>query len=313
MASGSILLHEVDCLLAEPTTSGLLASSNSRRELSFVSDRGAHPAPSFHNRLEDRPGHLFSPSFNKTVDLSTVALDQYQRSGLSSRHGAAILGPSPCAVARPSEVVGAPSIVFPHGTTSAPFLSASVSTHPPTAAAAAQALSAAQTATPAATTSSSPGVITEHQLRTAATQRGSVETAAAVHALISLAASNNDVTELDILCRRLRVLEIQDVEAAIELVEAHNQLLKKRCNKLYEEINRINDQQVALLSAIVESHEPQRYARQHSGGTSFGDGSSEERTADDIAENQLKSAPTNFVDKAAASPPRSGPLTARRL
>jgi hypothetical protein len=86
--------------------------------------------------------------------------------------------------------------------------------------------------------------------------RGDEGTFAVLDALLTTARQNTDLTETDIVCRRIRESEIEQLSQGIAVLEAHNQYIKRRCNILYDEINHVNDQQsqlVACLEAALEA------------------------------------------------------------
>jgi hypothetical protein len=73
---------------------------------------------------------------------------------------------------------------------------------------------------------------------------------AVLDALLTTARQNTDLTELDIVCRRVRQSEIDQLQQGLEVLDAYSNYIKKRCNVLYAEINAVNDQQAQLVACL---------------------------------------------------------------
>jgi hypothetical protein len=73
---------------------------------------------------------------------------------------------------------------------------------------------------------------------------------AVLDALLTTARQNTDLTELDIVCRRVRQSEIDQLQQGLEVLDAYSNYIKKRCNVLYSEINAVNDQQAQLVACL---------------------------------------------------------------
>ncbi|CUG92041.1 Hypothetical protein, putative [Bodo saltans] len=73
---------------------------------------------------------------------------------------------------------------------------------------------------------------------------------AVLDALLTTARHNTDLTELDIVCRRVRQSEMEQLQQGLEVLEAYSHYVKRRCNVLYGEINAVNDQQAMLVRCL---------------------------------------------------------------
>lgn len=71
-----------------------------------------------------------------------------------------------------------------------------------------------------------------------------------LEALLETARSNADLTELDLVARRVRQTEIDSLSDAVVLLEQAERHIKKRCNALFNEINSVNAQQAQLVNCL---------------------------------------------------------------
>lgn len=83
-----------------------------------------------------------------------------------------------------------------------------------------------------------------------ATLNGEDRAFAVLDALLTTARHNTDLTELDIVCRRVRQSEMDQLAEGLDLLEAQSRYIKRRCNVLYDGINAVNDQQAQLVACL---------------------------------------------------------------